>query len=52
MALGIKDMAYALDPFNIIWVDGGRYAILGPSGCGKATMLNIMSGIVQQSEGF
>ena len=26
-------------------------AILGPSGCGKTTMLNIMSGIVQPSEG-
>ena len=45
------DMTYALDPFNMTWVDGGRYAILGPSGCGKTTMLNIMSGIVQPSEG-
>lgn len=45
------DMAYALDPFDMTWVDGGRYAILGPSGCGKTTMLNIMSGIVQPSEG-
>ena len=45
------DMNYALDPFNMTWVDGGRYAILGPSGCGKTTMLNIMSGIVQPSEG-
>lgn len=45
------DMTYALDPFNMTWVDGGRYAILGPSGCGKSTMLNIMSGIVQPSEG-
>jgi glycerol transport system ATP-binding protein len=42
---------YALNPFNMIWEDGGRYAILGPSGCGKTTMLNIMSGIVQPSEG-
>ncbi|HAB39152.1 MAG TPA: ABC transporter ATP-binding protein [Rhodobacteraceae bacterium] len=45
------DKAYALNPFNMTWVDGGRYAILGPSGCGKTTMLNIMSGIVQPSEG-
>ena len=42
---------YALNPFNMTWEDGGRYAILGPSGCGKTTMLNIMSGIVQPSEG-
>ncbi len=45
------DKTYALNPFNMTWVDGGRYAILGPSGCGKTTMLNIMSGIVQPSEG-
>ena len=45
------DKNYALKPFNMTWVNGGRYAILGPSGCGKTTMLNIMSGIVQPSEG-
>ena len=45
------EKTYALNPFNMTWVDGGRYAILGPSGCGKTTMLNIMSGIVQPSEG-
>ncbi|RZO41347.1 MAG: ABC transporter ATP-binding protein [Rhodobacteraceae bacterium] len=45
------DKTYALNPFSLTWVDGGRYAILGPSGCGKTTMLNIMSGIVQPSEG-
>ena len=36
------DKTYALNPFNMTWVDGARYAILGPSGCGKSTMLNIM----------
>ena len=45
------DKTYALNPFNMTWVDGARYAILGPSGCGKSTMLNIMSGIVTPSEG-
>lgn len=43
--------SYALNPFDMTWLDGGRYAILGPSGCGKTTMLNIMSGIVCPSEG-
>lgn len=42
---------YALRKFSLTWDDGGRYAILGPSGCGKTTMLNIMSGIVNPSEG-
>ncbi len=42
---------YALRKFSLAWEDGGRYAILGPSGCGKTTMLNIMSGIVNPSEG-
>jgi glycerol transport system ATP-binding protein len=27
------DSKYALKPFDMTWVDGGRYAILGPSGC-------------------
>ena len=45
------DKTYALNRFDMKWVDGGRYAILGPSGCGKTTMLNIMSGIVRPSEG-
>lgn len=42
---------YALEKCRLSWRDGGRYAVLGPSGCGKTTMLNIMSGIVQPSEG-
>ena len=45
------DKTYALNQFDMRWVDGGRYAILGPSGCGKTTMLNIMSGTVRPSEG-
>ena len=45
------DKTYALNPFNMTWVDGARYAILGPSGCGKTTMLNIVSGLVRPSSG-
>lgn len=41
----------ALERFDLTWEDGGRYAILGPSGCGKTTMLNIMSGIIQPTQG-
>jgi glycerol transport system ATP-binding protein len=42
---------YALQPMNMIWEDGGAYALLGPSGCGKSTLLNIVSGLVKPSEG-
>lgn len=42
---------YALKELNIDWQDGGAYALLGPSGCGKSTLLNIISGLVQPSEG-
>src|SRR5207245_1757788 len=42
---------YALQPMNQFWRDGGAYALLGPSGCGKTTLLNIISGLIQPSEG-
>ncbi|WP_151719714.1 ABC transporter ATP-binding protein [Gemmobacter serpentinus] len=43
--------AYALRPLDMTWRSGGTYALLGPSGCGKSTMLNIISGLIQPSEG-
>ena len=42
---------YALKEIDHIWDDGGAYALLGPSGCGKSTLLNIISGLLQPSEG-
>ena len=42
---------YALKEINLDWEDGGAYALLGPSGCGKSTLLNIISGLVDPSEG-
>ncbi len=42
---------YALKPMNHVWEDGKAYALLGPSGCGKSTLLNIISGLVEPSEG-
>lgn len=41
----------ALKPLDMTWRDGGTYALLGPSGCGKFTMLNIISGLLKPSEG-
>ena len=42
---------YALREAHHEWNDGGAYALLGPSGCGKTTLLNIISGLLQPSEG-
>jgi len=42
---------YALKKMNHVWEDGKAYALLGPSGCGKTTLLNIISGLLQPSEG-
>jgi glycerol transport system ATP-binding protein len=42
---------YALRHVNYEWEDGGAYALLGPSGCGKTTLLNIISGLLQPTEG-
>ena len=46
-----QDSDYALLPLKMSFEDGGAYALLGPSGCGKTTMLNIISGLVQPSQG-
>jgi len=42
---------YALKKIDLDWQDGGAYALLGPSGCGKSTLLNIISGLLNPSEG-
>ncbi|MBU72970.1 ABC transporter ATP-binding protein [Spongiibacter sp.] len=42
---------YAIRQMDHVWHKGGAYALLGPSGCGKSTMLNIISGLLQPSEG-
>ncbi|WP_078121251.1 ABC transporter ATP-binding protein [Thiosocius teredinicola] len=42
---------YALKRIDHVWEDGKAYALLGPSGCGKTTLLNIISGLLQPSEG-
>ena len=45
------DSDYALLPLKMSFENGGAYALLGPSGCGKTTMLNLMSGLLQPSQG-
>lgn len=42
---------WALKEINLVWQDGGSYALLGPSGCGKSTLLNIISGLLSPTSG-
>ncbi|MEO1775693.1 MAG: ABC transporter ATP-binding protein [Pseudomonadota bacterium] len=42
---------YALKSMTHEWADGEAYALLGASGCGKSTLLNIISGLVEPSQG-
>jgi glycerol transport system ATP-binding protein len=42
---------FALKKLNLIWENGGAYALLGPSGCGKTTLLNIISGLLVPTRG-
>ncbi|MBI1340844.1 ATP-binding cassette domain-containing protein [bacterium] len=43
--------SFALSHVPIAFEDGGRFALLGSSGCGKTTLLNIISGLLRPSEG-
>ncbi|MEM8851584.1 MAG: ABC transporter ATP-binding protein [Pseudomonadota bacterium] len=42
---------YALKQLDLTWADGEAYALLGASGCGKSTLLNIISGLLEPSQG-
>ena len=46
-----SDADFALKTIDYLWADGGAYALLGPSGCGQTTLLNIISGLLVPSKG-
>ena len=43
--------SFALKPMSMMWRQGGAYALLGSSGWGKTTLLDIISGIVTPIRG-
>ncbi len=45
------DSDWALNNIHMTWEDGSAYALLGSSGCGKTTLLNIISGLLIPSDG-
>lgn len=47
----IKGETKALNNINFKINEGEFISILGPSGCGKSTLLNIISGLLEPSEG-
>ena len=49
--LGTADETVAVDQVNLTLQDGTANALLGPSGCGKTTLLQIISGLLQPTEG-
>lgn len=46
-----KDEDWALKQIDLTWQDGGAYALLGSSGCGKTTLLNLISGLLHPTRG-
>jgi glycerol transport system ATP-binding protein len=46
-----SEQDFAVKPVDLVWEDGGAYALLGPSGCGKTTLLSIMSGLLRPLRG-
>lgn len=46
-----SDQDWALKQINLTWQNGGAYALLGSSGCGKTTLLNLISGLLRPTEG-
>ncbi len=48
---GTSDETVAIERVNLTLKDGTANALLGPSGCGKTTLLQIISGLLQPTEG-
>ncbi len=42
---------WALKQVDFVWEDGGAYALLGPCGCGKTTLLRLIGGQLKPTAG-
>lgn len=49
--LSPDESTWALRPIDVVFESGLTYGLVGPSGSGKTTMLNLISGIVQPTQG-
>ena len=47
----VSEQDWALKRLDVVWSDGGAYALLGPSGCGKSTVLNVVAGLHRATSG-
>lgn len=47
----VREEDWALKQIDLTWQDGGAYALLGSSGCGKTTLLNLISGLLRPTTG-
>lgn len=48
---GRKNRTVALAPVDLELVPGEFFSLVGPSGCGKSTLLNIVSGLLEATDG-
>jgi ATP-binding cassette subfamily B protein len=46
-----KDLPKTLNNINLEFPKGSRIGIIGPTGCGKSTMLDILMGMLEPTEG-
>ena len=49
---GRRGRAFALDSVNLTVSRGSLTGLLGPNGCGKTTLLNLLSGVLHPHQGF
>lgn len=49
--LGDREASLAVEDLNLNVEQGEFVSLVGPSGCGKTTLLSIIAGLLQPSEG-
>ena len=49
---GRRGRSFSLDSVSLTVARGSLTGLLGPNGCGKTTLLNLLSGVLQPHQGF